>query len=109
MIAIGFNQSVSQLMRDRVGSRRIFVTHQQQGERDERRIAVITPMANLFVVESAVILGARMSQCIVMRMISLNQDASRQVTAAGSAGDLGDQLEGPLGGAKIRQGQSRID
>src|SRR5260221_3340153 len=109
VIAICFHQRVSQLMRDRVRSRHVFMPHQQQGQRDERRIAVIASMANLFIIKSAVVLGARMSQGIVMGMVGLNQDASGQITAAGAAGNLSDQLEGPFGGAKIRQSQSRIN
>ena len=51
---------------------------------------MIASMANLFVIESLVVLGTGMPQGIVMRMISLNQDASGQITATGAAGDLGD-------------------
>src|SRR6266481_1474127 len=108
VIAICFHQRVSQLMSDRVGSRRIFVTNQQQSQRHERRITVIASMANLFIIESAIVLGAGMSQGIVMRMIGLNQNASGQITASGAAGNLSDQLESPFGSAEIRQSQSRI-
>src|SRR5260221_11966998 len=90
VIAICFHQRVSQLMRDRIGSRHVFMPDEQQSQRDERRIAVIATMANLFIIKSAVVLGARMSQCIVMRMISLNQDAPGQITASGAAGNLSD-------------------
>src|SRR5258708_35279858 len=82
VIAICFHQRVSQLMRDRVRSRHVLMPHQQQSQRDERRIAVIASMANLFIIKSSIVLGARMSQGVVMRMISLNQDAPGQITAS---------------------------
>src|SRR5260370_26678506 len=80
LIAISFIQSFLQLLRDAQGARGIFVTHQQQGERDERRIPVISSMANLLIVEAAKILCARVSQRVVMRVIRLNQNSTRQIT-----------------------------
>src|SRR5882762_4216870 len=90
MIAVRFNQSLAELLSRGVGPRRILVAHQQQGQRNEWRIAMIASMANLFVIESLVVLGAGMPQGVVTRMIGLNQDASGKITATGAAGDLGD-------------------
>ena len=59
-IAVRCNQSLAYLLRDSSRARRIFVSHQQQSERDKRWIAVIASMANLFVIEAAIVLGARM-------------------------------------------------
>src|SRR5216684_523530 len=109
VIAVRFNQRLAYLLCDRSRARRIFVSHQQQRERDKRWIAVIASMANLLIIEAAVILGAGMPQRVVMRMISLNQNAPRQISASGAPGHLGDQLEGAFSGAKVRQSQTGID
>src|SRR4051812_43301283 len=66
-------------------------------------------MPDLFIVKAAIVLGRRMTQGVMMRMIRLNQDATRQVAATGAAGHLRNQLEGPLSGAKIRQRQARVN
>src|SRR5258707_1228490 len=109
LVEVCVDQGLPKLLCRGIGSGGVFVAHQQQRQRYKRRITVIASMANLFIIESAVILGARMSQSIVMRMIRLNQNAPGQITASGSSGNLGDQLKGPFGGAKVRQSQSRID
>ena len=70
---------------------------------------MIASMANFFFVESAIVLRSRMTQRVVMRMISLNQHAARQITAASSAGYLGYQLEGTFSSAKVRQGEAGVD
>src|SRR2546430_7363862 len=104
LIAISFTQSFPHLLRNAQGARRIFVTNQQQGERHERRKPQISSVANLLVVEAAKILGARMSQRVVMRVIGLNQNSTRQITTSGAPGDLSYQLKRSFGGTKIRQG-----
>src|SRR5437763_486872 len=82
---------------------------QQKGEDYERRVAMILSMPNFFVIEAAIVLRRCMPQGVMMRMIGLNQDASGQVPTARASGDLGDQLKGTLGRAKIRQSQACID
>ena len=70
---------------------------------------MIASVANLFVVEAAIVLGTRMPQRVVMRVIGLNQNSTRQITTSGAPGHLSYQLKGSFGGTEIRQGQSRID
>ncbi len=70
---------------------------------------MIAAMTNLFIVEGAKILCARMLQRVVMRVIGLNQHAARQITATRAPGDLSYQLKGSFGGTEIRQGQTGID
>src|SRR5713101_6358945 len=104
--AVCFHQGVSQFVRDGVRSRRIFVTNKHQGQRDERRITVIAPMTNLFVVEPSIVLRARVAQRVMTRVISLDQNASGQVAATGAPRDLRNQLKGALCGAKVRQSEA---
>ena len=40
---------------------------------------------------------------VVLGVIALDQDVARQISAAGTAGDLGEQLEDTLGSAEVRQ------
>src|SRR5438034_10814797 len=100
MIAVCFRQSVSQLLRCRSGARRVLVTHQQQGERDEGRVAVIAAMPNFFLVKSAIVLRLSVAQSVVMRMISLNQNLPGQIASAGASRNLSDELKGSLGSAE---------
>src|SRR5713226_4309793 len=83
-----FHQCVSQFVRDGVRARWIFVTNQHQGQRDKRRITVIAPVANLFVIEPSIVLRARVSQRVMTGVISLDQNASEQVAATGATRDL---------------------
>src|SRR6266567_329371 len=82
---------------------------QYRCERDERRIAMIPAMTNLLIVKRQIVLGGGQTQNVMARMISLDQDASATLTAAGAAGYLGNQLKCSLRGAKVGQSQSRID
>src|SRR5437660_8325760 len=80
---------IPKLLRNAQGGRRIFMTDEQEGERNERRIAMISAVANLFFVEPGIVLRSRMPQSVMMRMIGLNQHASWQITATCAAGNLG--------------------
>ena len=60
----------------------------EHGERDERRIIEVFPKTNFFGVKTVVILSARMAQGVMLRIISLNEDAPLQSAAPGSPGDL---------------------
>src|SRR6476619_4991391 len=82
---------------------------QQRSQGDERRIIVILPVANLLFIKPGVVLTARVAQRVMIRVISLNQNFAGQITASGSTSDLGQQLEGPLGGAEIGQRQTGVD
>ena len=42
------------------------------------------------------------------RRVGLDDDPAGQRTAPGPAGDLGEELEGPLGGAIVRQVQGHV-
>src|SRR5438067_744613 len=101
MFAVRVVKRIPKLLRSAQSCRRIFMTDEQERERNERRIAVISTMANLFLVEPAIVLRRRMPQSVMMRMVGLNQDASRQIAATCTAGNLGDQLKGALGSAEI--------
>src|SRR4051812_12817091 len=70
---------------------------------------MIATVANLFVIKAAIVLGRGMTQSVMVRMIRLNQHASRQVAAAGAARHLCNQLESSFSRAKIRQRQSGVD
>ncbi len=39
---------------------------------------------------------------VVLRVIALHQDVAGQISASGTAGDLGEQLEDAFGGAEVR-------
>src|SRR5262245_525060 len=108
MFAIRFVQVVPQRERGRVRARRIFMAYQEQREHGKWWIAMVTSMANLFLVEAVIILGGGVAQRIVMWMIGLNQHSARQGSAAGPPGNLGDHLERSFGGAKVRQLQPRV-
>ena len=72
MIAIGCQQETAQLLRRASRARRILVSYQQQGQRYKRRVAMIASMTNFFVIEAAIVLRSRMTQRVMVRMISLD-------------------------------------
>ena len=76
MFAVRVVKRIPQLLRSAQSCRRLFMTDEQERERNERRIAVVSTVANLFFVEPAIVLRSRMPQSVMMRMIGLNQDAS---------------------------------
>src|SRR5690348_15238371 len=82
---------------------------QQTRERDERRIRVILTVAQLLFEKRFVVLCARVSQCVVIRMIGLNQDSSGSISASGATRDLRDQLKRSFRGAKVGQGESYVN
>src|SRR5229473_831601 len=108
VISVGLCQSLFQLLRRPESPRRILVTREEQRQRHERRVAVITAMTNFLIVESSIVLSLCVPQRVVMRMISLNQDAARQVAPTCAPGHLRDQLKGTFSGTKIRQSQSGV-
>src|SRR3984893_14035914 len=69
---------------------------------------MILAVANLFVIKARIVLGAGVVHRVKVRMITLNQDATWSISPTGAAGHLRDQLKGALGGAKVRQLQTRI-
>ncbi len=85
------------------------MSHQQECQGHEGRIAVIASVTNLFVIKPAIVLSRRVSQSVMMRMVSLNQDSPRQVTTARATGDLGYQLKRSFGGAKVGKSKAGID
>ena len=70
---------------------------------------MVSPMANLFFVKSAIVLSGGVAKGVMMWMISLNQHPARQVAAARATGYLSDQLKGSFGCAKVGQCQAGID
>src|SRR6185312_2973021 len=70
--------------------------NQQRCERHERRIRMIVPVANLFLIKRFVILGASMEKRVVVRVVSLNQNLSGKISAAGTTSHLRQQLKSPL-------------
>src|SRR5260370_35004935 len=108
VIAVLFCQGLFQLLRRPESPRLILVTREEQHHRHERTVAVITAMTNFLIVESSIVLRLCVPQRVVMRMISLNQDASRQVATTCASGDLRDQSKGTFSGTKIRKSQSGV-
>src|SRR5258708_13498245 len=109
VIAVRFCQGLFQLLRRPESPRRIPVTSEEQRQRHERRVAVITAMTNFLIVESSIVLCLCVPQRVVMRMISLNQNPARQVAPPRAPRASRDQLKGTFTGAKIRQSQSGVD
>src|SRR5229473_4414694 len=88
VISVGLCQSLFQLLRRPESPRRILVTREEQRQRHERRVAVITAMTNFLIVESPIVLRLCVPQRVVMRMISLNQNPARQIASTGTTRDL---------------------
>src|ERR1041384_7363362 len=109
MSAVRVVKRIPKLLRSAQCCRRFFMTDQQERERHERRIAMVSTVANLFFVEPAIVLRRRMPQGVMMRMISLDEYATRQVSATRATGDLGDYLKRSFRSAKVRQAQACID
>src|SRR5215217_3911514 len=62
----------------------------------ERRIRMILPVAQLFLVKRFIVLRTRVSQSVMIRMIRLNQDPSRTIATSRSSRNLRDQLKSPF-------------
>src|SRR5437762_11127757 len=75
--------------------------HQQTAERDERRVAQIFAVADLFGVEAVVVLRAGVAQGVVVRVESLDEDAPRARAASRASRDLREQLKGALGRTEV--------
>src|SRR5260370_39554246 len=88
VIAVLFCQGLFQLLRRPESPRLILVTREEQRQRHERRVAVITAMTNFLIVESSIVLRLCVPQRVVMRMISLNQNPARQIASTGTTRDL---------------------
>src|SRR5690349_17592120 len=100
---------LAQLQTIRTHAPEIGPMDQQTRERNERRIRMILTVAQLFFEKRPVILRTRVSQCVVVRMIRLNQDSSRSIAASGATRDLRDQLKRSFRGAKVGQGESDVN
>src|SRR4029079_1193642 len=70
---------------------------------------MILPVTKLLVVKRFIILRARVSQSIVVWMISLNQHSSRSITTTSTPRDLRDELKRSFRRSEIRQSQTRIN
>src|SRR6266404_117333 len=108
VIAVRLVQNIPKFLRRAERSGRVLVTHQQQCERDEWRITVISSMPNLFFVKTTIVLRRRVTKRVMGWMVSLNQHSAWQIAASGASGDLGNQLKGSFSGAKVRQCESGI-
>ena len=78
-------------------------------ERHKRRIRMVLPVLNLFVVKAFVILRARVAQRVVIRMIGLNQHFARPIATTGASCYLRDQLKRSFRGTKVGQGESGVN
>ena len=58
---------------------------QQTRQRYKRRIGMILPVAQLFLVKSLIVLRTRMSQSVMIWMIRLDQYPSRAIATPGSS------------------------
>src|SRR3984893_6887375 len=86
----------------------ICVAHDYVRQRRKWRIGHRAPEWRFALVKCRIVLLYRVLNRVVLRIKSLNQDASRQIATACATGNLREQLEGALGGAKIRQAQRGI-
>src|SRR5215207_8147119 len=75
---------------------------QKTRERHERRIGMILPVPQFFVVKTFVVLRTRMTQGVVIRMIGLNQDSSRPIATPRPARDLCNELKRSFRRSEIR-------
>src|SRR5688572_13640973 len=82
---------------------------QKTREGHERRVGMVLPVSQFFVVKTFVVLRARMPQCVVIRMIRLNQNSPRPITTTCTPRNLGNQLKRSLRRSEIRQSQSCIN
>src|SRR5215213_7058407 len=89
-------EMLSQFETVRSNAAQVRPMNQQTRERHERRIRMVLPVLNFLVVEPVVILSAGMSQRVVIRMVSLNQDSAGPIAATSAPRDLSDQLKGPF-------------
>ena len=68
----------------------IWTMNQEARQRDERRIGMILPVTNFFVVEAFVVLCAGVSKRVVIRMIRLNQNFAGTIAATSASRNLRD-------------------
>ena len=54
---------------------------------------MVLSVTNLFVIETVVVLRASMSQGVVLRMVSLNQNPAGPITTTGAPRDLSYKLK----------------
>src|SRR5882724_1041606 len=69
---------------------------------------MVLAVTNLLTVKTCVILSARMTQSIMIRMIGLDQNPAASFASTRPAGDLRKQLKCTLGRPKIRQRETGI-
>ena len=75
---------------------------------DHRRIPHRPPVANLVVVEGAVVLAARELDAVMLRKQRLHDRLAGEVSPARTSGDLRQQLEGALARAEIGQAEADV-
>src|SRR5688572_12788837 len=84
------------------------VAEEKAGQADERRVAVMTPEVDLFGKECLVVVAGGGLDGVVLRGVALDDDARAGSAPPRAAGDLGQQAEGALPGAKIGEVQASI-
>ena len=62
---------------------------------------MVLSVANLFIIKPIVVLGARVSQSVVIRVIGLDQDPAGTITAPRTTGNLRYELKGSFGGSEV--------
>src|SRR5512146_3059601 len=90
------------------GRRLVRALGAHQREMRERRIAGLPARDELAGDEALVVVPARGLDGIVLDVVALHDDDPAPLTAAGTAGDLGEKLEGALGGTKVGEVQACI-
>jgi hypothetical protein len=70
---------------------------------------MVLSVANLFIVKTIVVLGARVPQSVVIRVIGLDQNPARTITTPGATGNLRYELKGSFGRSEVWQGQTGIN
>jgi hypothetical protein len=84
------------------------VTADQLSQSPKRRVTKLATVLQFIIIERFVIVFGGRLDGKVLRLIGLEDDTTTEKTSARAAGDLGEDLEGPLGGAVFRQVESSV-
>jgi len=78
------------------------VAHENGGERGERRIVQDAAEVSFLLVEGNVVLLGGVLDRVMFGIVGLDENFSGEFAASRASGNLREQLEGALGGAKVR-------
>src|SRR5262249_46377651 len=79
----------------------IGVADDDVGERGERRIGHDAAEGEFALEKGSVVLADSVLHGVVIGIVGLDENAAREIAAAGAAGNLREELEGALGGAEV--------